>query len=187
MKRAILVNGIPASGKSTVARGIAARLGCPLMALDTVKDPLFEHFGLGDREHNRKLGRASYAVIFNAIGDWPDPSCVVIDAWFGFQPPEVLDRHLATAGLGTIAEVWCHAPADVLAARYRARLAARSAGHPGESYIPELVALAARAAPTGRAPAFDVDTTAPAPWEALMGWLATTLGGPIPTGAATGG
>ena len=92
MKRAVLVNGIPASGKSTVARGIAERLRCPLMTLDTVKDPLFEHFGIGDREHNRKLGRASYAVIFNAIGDWPDASCVVIDAWFGFQPPEVLDR-----------------------------------------------------------------------------------------------
>ena len=176
MKSAILVNGIPASGKSTVARGIAARLGCPLMTLDTVKDPLFDHFGIGDREHNRKLGRASYAIIFNAIGDWPDPCRVVIDAWFGFQPPEVLDRHLATAGIGRLAEVWCHAPAEILAERYRARLAGRSAGHPGEAYIPELVALAARAAPTGRVQALDVDTTAPADWTALMGAITATLG-----------
>ena len=187
MKRAVLVNGIPASGKSTVARGIAERLRCPLMTLDTVKDPLFEHFGIGDREHNRKLGRASYAVIFNAIGDWPDASCVVIDAWFGFQPPEVLDRHLATAGLGRLAEVWCHAPAEVLADRYRARLGSRSAGHPGESYIPELVALAARAAPTGRAPCFDVDTTAPPPWQALTPWLTATLGDAGDPGLAAGG
>ena len=177
MKSAILVNGIPASGKSTVARGIAQRLNCPLMTLDTVKDPLFEHFGIGDREHNRKLGRASYAIIFNAIGDWPEGTRVVIDAWFGFQPLDVLDRHLATAGLGRTAEVWCHAPADVLAERYRSRLGMRSAGHPGEAYIPELVALAARAAPTGRAPAFDVDTTRPPPWDELMAWLAGTLSG----------
>ena len=88
------------------------------MTLDTVKDPLFEHFGIGDREHNRTLGRASYGIIFNVIGDWPDATRVVIDAWFGFQPPEVLERHLAAAGLERVVEVWCHAPADVLAERY---------------------------------------------------------------------
>ncbi len=170
MKRAVLVNGIPASGKSTVARGIAERLGCPLMTLDTVKDPLFEFFGIGDREHNRKLGRASYAVIFAAVADWPDGTSVVIDAWFGFQPLDLLDRHLRTAGLGRVVEVWCHAPAEVLAERYRSRLEARSAGHPGAAYIPELVALAARAAPTGRAPAFAVDTTRDTPWPDLMAW-----------------
>ncbi len=176
MKRAILVNGIPASGKSTVARGLAERLACPLMTLDTVKDPLFEHFGIGDREHNRKLGRASYGIIFNAIGDWPAGSRVVIDAWFGFQPLDVLDRHLATAGLERILEVWCHAPAEILAERYRARLETRSAGHPGEAYVPELVALAARAAPTGRAPVFDVDTTRETPWGDLMAWVEAGLG-----------
>ena len=178
MKTAILVNGIPASGKSTVARGMAERLGCPLMTLDTVKDPLFAHFGIGDREHNRLLGRASYAMIFAAIGDWPASSTVVIDAWFGFQPPEVLERHLATAGIGRTLEIWCRAPAQVLAARYRARLAARSAGHPGESYIPELVALHAHAAPTGRGPRFDVDTTQEVPWDELAAWIAVALRSP---------
>ncbi len=171
MKTAILVNGIPASGKSTVARGVSQRLGCPLMTLDTVKDPLFEHFGIGDREHNRKLGRAAYGIIFNAIGDWPDGSTVAIDAWFGFQPLEVLDAHLATAGIGRLAEIWCHAPAEILAERYRARLGERSAGHPGEAYVPELIELSRRAAPTGRAPLFDVDTTKPIPFDAIMMWL----------------
>ncbi len=71
-----------------------------------------------------------------------------------------------------MAEVWCHAPGAVLAERYRARLGQRSAGHPGEDYIPELIALADRARPTGRAPVFTVDTTAEPPWPALMAWLA---------------
>ncbi len=171
MKIAILVNGVPASGKSTVARGVSQRLGCPLMVLDAIKDPLFEHFGIGDRKHNRKLGRASYAIIFNAIRDWPDGSVAVVDAWFGFQPPEVLERHLATAGMTRSAEIWCHAPAEVLAERYRSRLGQRSAGHPGQAYVPELVALAARAAPLGRGPLFDVDTTRPPPFDAILAWL----------------
>lgn len=176
MKTAILVNGVPASGKSTVARRISARLGCPLFALDSVKEPLFEHFGTGDREHNRKLGRASYAIIFAALADFADPTTVVIDAWFGFQPLEILDRHLQTAGIGRAAEVWCHAPDEVVAARYGARLGARSPGHPGADYIPELVALNRRAAPTGRCPVFDVDTTADLHENALMSWLEKAAG-----------
>ena len=177
MKTAVLVNGVPASGKSTVALSIAQRLGCPLMVLDTVKEPLFGVFGTGDREHNRKLGRASYAIIFGAIGDWPDPATVVVDAWFGFQPMDVLDGHLASAGIGRVVEVWCHAPSAVLAERYRARLGARSPGHPGVEYIPELVELNARAAPTGRGPVFTLDTTRPPSIDVLMAWLKAEVGG----------
>ena len=171
MKTALLVNGVPASGKSTVARGLSARIKCPLMTLDTIKDPLFEEFGVGDRAHNRKLGRASYGAIFAAIGDWPDPSMVVIDAWFGFQPIEVLERHLATAGIGRVAEIWCHAPGRVLAERYGARLATRSPGHPGADYIPELIELNKRAAPSARWPLFDVDTTKETPFDTIVTWV----------------
>lgn len=176
MKAAVLVNGVPASGKSTVARGIADRFRAPLMALDTVKDPLFAEFGIGDRDHNRRLGRASYAIMFAAIGDWPEGSLGVVDAWFGFQPVEVLERHLAAAGVTRTAEVWCHAPGDVLANRYAARLGSRSAGHPGAEYIPELVALNERAGPLGRGPCVPVDTTAPVDFDALVAWLIATLG-----------
>ena len=36
---------------------------------------------------------------------------------------------------------------------------------------PELIALSARAAPTGRGPLYDVDTTRDIPWPDLMAWL----------------
>ena len=76
-----------------------------------------------------------------------------------------------TAGLERVVEIWCHAPAAILAERYRSRLESRSAGHPGEAYIPELIALSAHAAPTGRGPLFEVDTTRDVPWPDLMAWL----------------
>lgn len=176
MKAAILVNGVPASGKSSVARAVASRLAAPLMTLDTVKQPLFEHFGIGDREHNRKLGRASYEIIFTAIGDWPDPVTVVIDAWFGFQPVEILQKHLATAGISQVAELWCQAPPSVIADRYAARVGSRSAGHPGLDYVPELVALAERARPTGLAPCFAVDTTTDLQLDPILAWLTGAFG-----------
>ena len=176
MKAAILVNGVPASGKSTVARQIAGAGGWPMLALDTVKEALFAHLGTGDREHNRLFGRASYQAMFSVIGDWPAGSVAVIDAWFGFQPPEVLQAHIASAGLTTIVEVWCHAPPEVIGERYRARLGARSTGHLGADYVPELIALADRAKPLGQWPVLDVDTTLPFQAAEARAWISKALG-----------
>ncbi len=79
---------------------------------------MFRHIGKGDREHNRRLGRASYDIIFASIGEWSADATVVIDAWLGFQPADVLDRHLSTVGIARTAKLGCHAPGPVLAERY---------------------------------------------------------------------
>ena len=171
MKTAILVNGVPASGKSTVAKAISQCAGWPLLALDTVKEALFAQLGTGDRDHNRLFGKASYKAIFAVAADFPTDSTIVIDAWFGFQPTDVLIAHLQCAGVSNVIEVWCHAPPEVVGERYRARLASRPEGHLGASYIPELVALAARAAPIGGCPVVDVDTMRPLEAPALVARL----------------
>ncbi|TIY02712.1 MAG: ATP-binding protein, partial [Mesorhizobium sp.] len=173
--RAVLVNGIPASGKSTVSCGIAERMGWPLLALDTIKNPFLEVLGGGDREFNRTLGRASYQAIWSVVGEAPAGTIFVVDAWFGFQPRQVLEDHLRSAGVEQTAEIWCHAPGEVLAERYRARLDQRPAGHPGAAYIPELIELAKRAEPLRRGPLFDVDTTKPIAFDAITQWLQATI------------
>ncbi|MCV3209497.1 ROK family protein [Mesorhizobium sp. YC-39] len=175
-RRAVLVNGVPASGKSTVSRGIADRMGWPLLALDTVKNPFLEVLGGGDREFNRTLGRASYQAIWSVVGEAPAGTTVIVDAWFGFQPRQFIEDYLRKAGVEQTAEIWCHAPGEVLADRYRARLDQRPAGHPGAAYIPELIELASRAEPLRRGPLFDVDTTRPIDFDAITQWLRTVIG-----------
>ncbi len=173
MKRVILVNGVPASGKSTVARALAEAGGWPLLTLDTVKEAFFAHLGTGDRDYNRLMGKASYQAIFALIGEFPADSTAVVDAWFGFQPTEVLTAHLESAKVSCIAEIWCHAPPQVIGERYRSRLSSRHAGHLGEPYIPELIELAGRAPPLGVYPLFRVDTTRPLDVSELMNWVAS--------------
>jgi predicted kinase len=175
MKRAVLVNGVPASGKSTVARAVASAKNWPLLTLDTVKESFFAHLGIGDRDHNRLLGKASYQAMFALVGDFPDNSVTVIDAWFGFQPIKVLQGHILRAGIGQIAEIWCHAPGSVVGERYQARLATRHAGHLGESYIPELLQLADKARPLGFYPLLNIDTTAMLDRAALLDWIDKTF------------
>ncbi|HVT53255.1 MAG TPA: AAA family ATPase [Dongiaceae bacterium] len=175
MKRAVLVNGVPASGKSTVAQAISHAEGWPLLTLDTIKEAFFAHLGTGDRDYNRRLGKASYQAIFAVIADFPRDTTAVVDAWFGFQPPEILDAHLATAGIAQVAQVWCRAPAEVVGERYRARLDARHAGHLGADYVPELIALAGTARPLEKYPVFETETTRPLDIVALRIWLRTVF------------
>lgn len=158
MHPVFLVNGVPASGKSTVATIIAKRLSLPVLTVDTVKEAFFDHLGIGDRDYSRKLGRASYQAIFSSIAGFPEGLGAVVDAWHKFVPLEVLEAHLARAKAGPIVEVWCHAPPEVCAERYRARAAFRHPGHPPASYASELAELAARATPIGRWPIVDVET-----------------------------
>jgi predicted kinase len=60
----IVVTGLPASGKSTLASVLAQRLGIPVIGKDLIKEPLFEVLGTGDRSHSRQLSTASFAIQF---------------------------------------------------------------------------------------------------------------------------
>lgn len=170
-RRVVLVNGVPASGKSTVAKQIASATGWPVIAIDTIKNPFLVELSPVDRMMNRTLGRAAYRSIFDLVAEFPQDATVIVDAWFGFQPPEVLTKGLADAGVTDALEVWCHAPPETVGDRYGARVATRQAGHPGLDYVPELVALARRARPLDLFPRLDVDTTLPPDQAALHRFL----------------
>lgn len=164
MRTAVLVNGVPASGKSTLAARLVSYLHAHGVAavplgLDTVKEALFAHLGTGDRDHNRMLGRASYSAIFDTVEAFPRGLVPVIDAWHGFQPPPFVREHTARGGIERLIEVWCEVEPAVAAERYRARSALRPPGHPPASYADELFRLASTARPlAGAAGGPKVDT-----------------------------
>ena len=134
MTRAVLVNGVPATGKSSIARAVGARLELPVLSLDSIKEALFDELGDadGDREFGRALGRASMQAIWSVVAGFPPTAAVVIEAWFRLPPHDAVVEGLRRAGIERWAEIWCHASVDVLVARYAART--RHPGHPPASY-----------------------------------------------------
>ena len=178
-KRVVLVNGIPASGKSTVAVELSKRTGWLHLSLDGIKNPFLQLIDGVDRAFNRVLGRASYQAIWSIVADAPPGSTFIIDAWFGFQPKEVLRNYLIQANVTRLAEVWCDISGELAAERYLARLDQRLPGHPGKEYVPELIALANRAEPMAFGPVYLARQNQFVDINALNDWIAQVFESPV--------
>lgn len=64
----ILVTGIPAAGKSTMAEVMSERLKLPVISKDTIKELLFDHVGFRSRAEKVNLGIASMEIMYYAAG-----------------------------------------------------------------------------------------------------------------------
>lgn len=68
MSCAILVCGIPASGKSYMARQLSSILGIPMLSKDDIKERLFDTVGFQSREEKVALGVGAMEIMYYAAG-----------------------------------------------------------------------------------------------------------------------
>jgi len=59
----LLVNGISATGKTTIGRAVSAELRLPFFSKDVVKETLFDEFGIKDRAWAHKLSGVTHAIL----------------------------------------------------------------------------------------------------------------------------
>ena len=64
----ILVTGIPAAGKSTMAKAVSEKLKLPVISKDTIKELLFDNVGFQSRAEKVKLGIASMEIMYYVAG-----------------------------------------------------------------------------------------------------------------------
>ena len=166
--RAILISGAPATGKSTLAAALAARLGAAVLDLDVVTGPLTnvvsDLIGAADLSDPRmaQLTRAPrYDTLFALAEDnLRAGMSVVLVAPFTAERSEdgwnaVVGRLSAHAV--DIALVWLHLPPDQLVERLKQRGAARDTDKVKDPYA--FLAAIDRDPPA--APHMAVDATMP--------------------------
>jgi glucokinase len=146
---AILVNGLPGAGKTTLGRELAGLLGCPLISKDAIAEPLGTI--AGPMIPPSTLGGIAMDTLWAMAG--AVEAGVVLDAvWLAGRDESYLRDGLTTAGSPRVVEVWCEVSDEVAEDRLRSRPNAESsiawrAAHAG-------------AAPMGIAPVVRVDTSA---------------------------
>ena len=63
----IVISGLSCTGKTTLGKKIAREFRLPFISRDGIKESLFDALGVNDREWSKKLGRASYHVLYQLI------------------------------------------------------------------------------------------------------------------------
>ncbi|MBU2666154.1 ATP-binding protein [Actinoplanes bogorensis] len=113
----VLVNGLPGSGKTTLAGPLAAALRFPLVSKDAIKESMSRAVpGLPPRAY----GIAAAEAMWNLAT--ATPGGLVLESWW-FKPRDLdyVTAGRARCGNPLTVEVWCDVPPDLALSRYRDR------------------------------------------------------------------
>jgi predicted kinase len=158
----VMVNGLPASGKTTLATGLAARLPAPLVSKDAIKEAIAGVVAAAPRS---AVGGIAMEAAWRLLAAMP--GTVVLESWW-FKPRDLdfvtaaLDRLLPAV----VVEVWCDVPADVARDRYEKRR--RHSVHDDARRLADSwEEWAAQAEPLGLGKTLRVSTDGPVETDAL--------------------
>ncbi len=127
----VVVTGAPCTGKSNIAHPLAEQLSLPLIEKDAVKEQLFDSLGVGGRNWSRRLSRASFDLLYRFAEPAlrAGPGCIVEGNFKPAEETQHFNSLIESTGCRA-AQIYCHASAGVIRARYAAR-AAQQQRHPG--------------------------------------------------------
>jgi predicted kinase len=169
----VVVTGMPSSGKTTVAEGLARQLRLPLIAKDEIKQSLYESLGADDVASSGRLGAAAYTLIFAlARAMLASGVSAIVEANF-FRDQE---HEFAALPPHRLMQLHCEAPLTVLLERYANR--SRHAGHHDAEKIkglPERFESGAHSPLRLPGELIQLDTAQPVELDAVAGRIRTLL------------
>jgi predicted kinase len=156
---AILVNGLPASGKTTLSAQLGLLLGCPVLSKDPVKE-LFADL-TAPTVPGQTLGGIAMDAVWSLAERIPD-GVIVDSCWLSGRDEGFARAGIARSGATRVVELWCELPfAEARTRRHRVH----------DDRLERFVG----AKPLGIWPVVRVDTRLPVDFDALLPELAHHL------------
>ncbi len=121
-QKLIIVNGLPASGKSTLAKRLSDSLQIPYFGKDDFKELLVDSTGLVDLETTRKFGKVSYELQFLVAKRCLSVrTSLIIEGNFTLgNATELFVQEMKSSSFDTY-EIQCFAKGDILVERFLSR------------------------------------------------------------------
>lgn len=130
----IIIAGMPATGKSTIAKKIAGKLGLPILEKDDIKEELFDTVGYKDLAEKRMLDRAATAVLLRCTESvLKSGQSLIIVNNFESNMREKVQQMIDSCACSSVM-VFLDGDPEVLYARYVERDSKRSR-HMGHTFI----------------------------------------------------
>lgn len=171
----VLVNGLPASGKTTLARGLARRLWLPLFSKDVIKEAHADVFGAQppddrpQRAWNQLFGAAANSTMWDLLADSPC-GAVLESTWPARETWEFVRAGLEAARVERPLQLWCQVPLALARERFALRHPARHPVHGDQPDDAEWEQRWARATPLPIPGTLHVDTAGPVDLDVVAAW-----------------
>jgi glucokinase len=171
----VLVNGLPAAGKTTLARALSRRLLLPLFNKDVIKEAHADVFGAQapdgrpQRAWNSQFGAAANAAIWALLADSPG-GAVLESTWPSQETWGFVQAGLRAAEATAPRQTWCEVPLDLARERFAARHPTR---HPIHGEPPDEEEWSGRwtlARPLPIPDTLHVNTAGPVDLDAITDW-----------------
>ena len=101
-----MVNGLPGSGKTTLADAIGTAAGVPVYSKDVLKVAIAQAYGYADdaAEQSRAVGAAAMEAVWTLLAEVP---AAVVDSWWEPSSRHFVEAGLVRCGQPDVLEVWC--------------------------------------------------------------------------------
>lgn len=127
----IIICGLPCTGKTTLGEKLAQELSLPFISRDSLKESLFDSLGWSDREWSKKLGVASYNLLYYFIDSLVSKNIsLIVESNFLAAYDTNRYRNIQNRYTLKIAQIHCHTKGEVLIERFKQR-SESGERHPG--------------------------------------------------------